>query len=120
MLTWAIMRAVDGAISTGDVVMVSALTFRVLHGSRELGLSLTGAIQQTGVINEALSTIGEDHTILDAPRATVLQSPMGAVDVEIRDLHFSFPDRRKLFRGLNLYIPAGQKVGIVGRSGAGK
>src|SRR5690606_9852524 len=39
MLTWAIRSWQFGSITAGDVVLVSALTFRILHGSRDLALA---------------------------------------------------------------------------------
>lgn len=120
MLVWVVWRAAAGAITTGDVVMISALTFRVLHGSRELGLSLTSATQQTSVIDEALATIGVSPSLTDAPDAFALEVGPGGVEIDIRNLHFAYPNRPKIFSGFDLHIPAGQNVGIVGRSGAGK
>jgi ABC-type multidrug transport system fused ATPase/permease subunit len=40
MLAWAVHAWSRGRISPGDVVVVSALTFRILHGSRDLALAL--------------------------------------------------------------------------------
>src|SRR5690606_30766968 len=41
-------------------------------------------------------------------------------DIEIRNVRFAYPGGRIVFEDFNLHIPAGQKVGVVGRSGAGK
>ncbi|EGG17681.1 hypothetical protein DFA_08677 [Cavenderia fasciculata] len=43
-------------------------------------------------------------------------------DIEIKNLHFTYPSRpnKKIFNGLNLVIPAGSKVALVGSSGGGK
>ena len=45
---------------------------------------------------------------------------MASGDIEFRNLHFSYNDNDAVFKGLNLNIKAGEKIGIVGRSGAGK
>ena len=39
MLIWVINLWLGGVATTGDVVLVSALTFRILHGSRDLALA---------------------------------------------------------------------------------
>jgi ATP-binding cassette subfamily B protein len=39
MLFWAISLWFDVGITAGDVVMISALTFRILHGSSGLVLA---------------------------------------------------------------------------------
>ncbi len=40
--------------------------------------------------------------------------------IELREAGFTLPDGRALFKGLNLNLEAGQKLGIVGRNGMGK
>src|SRR3712207_1143138 len=46
MLVWAVALWSEGRITPGDVVLVSTLTFRVLHSSRDLALSLVDLSQQ--------------------------------------------------------------------------
>ena len=43
----------------------------------------------------------------------------GQYVVEIRDLHFSY-ENRKILDGINLTIPRGKKVAVLGSSGCGK
>lgn len=45
---------------------------------------------------------------------------VSAAQIEFRELHFTYPGGRHVFDGLNLHISPHQKVGLVGRSGAGK
>jgi ATP-binding cassette subfamily B protein len=118
MLTWAIMLWRQGSVTTGDVVIVSALTFRILHGSRDLALALVGTAQQFGVINECLNVIAQPHEVKDPEHNGKLHSALGSIRFE--DVDYTYPDGREVFRHFNLDIPAGQKIGLVGPSGAGK
>jgi len=46
--------------------------------------------------------------------------PTSAIDLEIIDVHFSYPGEAELLTGLSLRVEAGTKTAIVGPSGAGK
>ncbi|ANN76969.1 ABC transporter ATP-binding protein [Bordetella flabilis] len=118
MLFWALYSWRRGTMTTGDVVVVSALTFRILHGSRDLALALVGTAQQFGIIAEMLSVVAQPHGMADAPNAKPYIARGG--EIQFDNVDYAYPDGHHVFRGLNLYIPAGQKVGIVGPSGAGK
>lgn len=116
MLCWAILLWRDSAVTAGDVVMISALTFRILHGSRDLALALVDTSQQMGVISETLRIIVQPYSISDTK--TELKPGRGAI--RFVDVVYRYPEGRTVFDGLNLEIVAGQRVGIVGSSGAGK
>lgn len=116
MLIWTISMWRAGTVSAGDVVLVSALTFRILHGSRDLALTLVDTTQQLGALADTLQTILQLHAIVDADAPLALAQG----DVRFEEVRFAYADRAAVLDGLNLHIPAGQKVGIVGPSGAGK
>jgi ATP-binding cassette subfamily B protein len=116
MLGWAIALWVAEQITPGDVVMVSALTFRILHGSRDLALALVDTSQQMGVIAETLNIIAQPHALSDH------SDEMGPArgHIQLVDLSYAYPSGVQVFNHLVLDIPAGQSVGIVGPSGSGK
>ncbi|WP_106475958.1 ABC transporter ATP-binding protein [Phytohalomonas tamaricis] len=118
MLLWALWRWTEGSITSGDVVVVSALTFRILHGSRDLALALVDISQQFGAIADTLNIIARPHDLDDPQDASRLQVSAGRIDFE--RVSFAYPDGQYVFKDFSLHIPAGQKVGIVGPSGAGK
>lgn len=117
-LVWAIGRWSTGAISTGDVVIISTMTFRILHGSRDLAMAVIDTSQQFSYLRETLDIIGVPQTLNDARDATRLR--VGEGTVELRNVTFGYDPRHPIIHDLSLTVPAGQKVGIVGASGAGK
>jgi ATP-binding cassette subfamily B protein len=118
MLTWALRSWQAGTVTAGDVVVISALAFRILHGSRDLALALVGTAQQFGVIAEMLNVVAQPHDQPDLPELS--DKPIARGTIELRNVNYAYADGRQVFNNLSLTIPAGQKVGIVGPSGAGK
>ncbi len=118
MLTWAISAWRSGNLSAGDVVLVSALTFRILHGSRDLAMALVGMAQEFGVISEMLGAICQAHELQDHANALPASPTRGSI--EFKDVSYSYGDGPRIFERLNLKIPAGQRVGLAGPSGSGK
>jgi len=118
MLIWSILLWRAGSISTGDVVIVSTLTFRILHGSRDLALALVGTAQQFGIINETLKVIAQPHSVQDPDEAARLEVERG--HIVLQNVSYAYPDGHKIFDKLSLEIRPGERVGLVGASGAGK
>ncbi|MDB5890875.1 MAG: transporter related protein [Polaromonas sp.] len=118
MLIWTVESWRAGLTMAGDVVVISALTFRILHGSRDLALSLVDASQQAGVITEMLRVVAVPHQVADKPDAPNFEPGPGEIHME--DVSFHYGEGPPVFSHLNLEIPAGQRLGVVGPSGAGK
>jgi len=116
MLVWAIRSWIGGEVTAGDVVLVSALTFRILHGSRDLALALVDTTQQIGAIADTLRIINQPHGLEDPETALTLEEG----DIDFEHIRFAYPERGPVFEDFSLRIPAGQSVGIVGASGSGK
>jgi ATP-binding cassette, subfamily B, bacterial len=118
MLVWTLVLWSRGSISPGDVILTLAVAFRVLHGSRDLAFAVVNASQFVARIAEAIQLIGEDHKVVDWPGARQLVARGGTIVFD--NVDFSYPDGFQVFRGFNLQIERGQRVGLAGPSGAGK
>jgi ATP-binding cassette subfamily B protein len=107
-----------GEASAGDLVLICSLGFTILHGTRDLAVALVDLTQHIARMKEALAALLVPHDLPDAPNAQVLIPGPGAV--QFRDVTFSYPGRRPVLDHFNLTIAPGQRVGLVGASGAGK
>jgi ATP-binding cassette, subfamily B, bacterial len=118
VLVWSVELWRRGKISTGDVVLTTTLGFTVLHASRDFAMALVDMVQQFAKLGEAVQVLGLPHEMQDAPDARPLVVRGGAIQFE--HVSFSYPSGQHVLKDFILEVPAGQKVGLVGRSGAGK
>ncbi len=57
---------------------------------------------------------------LPEPEAGAKTLPEGVLDISLKDVHFSYEEDREILKGINLNLPAGSFVSLVGESGCGK
>jgi ATP-binding cassette, subfamily B, bacterial len=121
LLGWALLLWREGRATPGDVVLVSSLGFAILHGTRDLAVALVELTQHIARLSEAISTLLIPHALPDAPDAQPLQyRPGRGIPVVCDNVTFAYPGRQPVMNGFNLSIDAGERVGLVGTSGAGK
>ena len=118
VLIWSVELWRRGEISTGDVVLTTTLGFTVLHASRDFAMALVDMVQQFAKLGEAVQVLGLPHEMQDAPDAKPLAIHGGAIS--FKNVFFSYPSGQGVLSNFSLDVPAGQKIGLVGRSGAGK
>jgi ATP-binding cassette subfamily B protein len=118
VLLWAVSLWREGRATTGDVVLTTTLGFTVLHASRDLAMALVELVQQFAKLGEAVHELGLPHEMPDAPDARPLLNLGGSA--ALVKVCFSYPNGARVLQDFTLHIPPGQKIGIVGKSGAGK
>jgi ATP-binding cassette subfamily B protein len=118
LLGWALWLWNQGRATSGDIVLVSSLGFTILHGTRDLAVALVDVTQHVARLAEAVKTLLEPHGMPDRENATELVAKGGRVEFE--KVTFAYPRRRPILDHFDLHIEAGQRVGLVGKSGAGK
>jgi ATP-binding cassette subfamily B multidrug efflux pump len=114
----AIWLWMNGTVSIGHVAAASALCIRLNGMSGWIMWVVIRLFEHFGVIKEGLRASSVDHEVGDAPEAGALQ----VTDATLRFegvIHHYGKDRGGL-DGITLDIAGGEKVGVVGRSGAGK
>jgi ATP-binding cassette subfamily B multidrug efflux pump len=110
---WSTGDMTPGAIAAG-----LALALRISTMSGWVMQTVRGVFENIGVIQESMDTIARPHGILDAPEARPLRVTRGAIRFE--GVTFHYGREEGVFEDLDLSIRPGEKVGIVGASGAGK
>ena len=74
--------------------------------------------EHVGTVQDGIATLSRARGVVDRPDATPLVVTRG--EVRFEDVGFSYGNARQVIEGLNLVIHPGEKIGLVGRSGAGK
>ena len=114
-------------IAPGTLVMMFTYTYTLTMQFDRIGMMLQQINRSLGDAHEMTVILDEPRLVEDAPDAKELVVDAGAIDFE--DIGFSYGARGaaalngngdKLFDEFNLHIAAGQRIGLVGRSGAGK
>jgi len=115
---WALWLWSKGLASVGIVAAAAALTLRLNAMTGWIMWAVTNLFQNLGVISEGMETIAQPITLKDETGADDLNVSQGAI--ELKGLTHHYGRDSGGIDALDLKIPAGQKVGLVGRSGAGK
>jgi ATP-binding cassette subfamily B protein len=102
----------------GDIVLVTALAIGILHSTRDLAVALVDLTQHLARLEEAIGSLLVPHGLPDRPDAVPLRHGSGRVEFE--QVHFAYPGRASVLRDFDLMIQPGERVGLVGYSGAGK
>ncbi|WP_433087839.1 ABC transporter ATP-binding protein [Dactylosporangium sp. CA-052675] len=118
-LVWVVADAAGGRLSVGDIAVFVAAVAGVQGG-------LIGLVGQLGGAYEALLHFGHYRAVLragpDLPVAPAAP-PVPALreGVELRDVWFRYDDAHPwVLRGVDLFLPRGRAVALVGLNGSGK
>jgi ATP-binding cassette subfamily B protein len=118
IIGWTLILWQHGQATVGDIVLITSLAFGILHGSRDLAVALVDLTQHFSRLEEAVGSLLIEHELPDRPGARELVPGPGRVCFE--NVRFAYPGRPPVLNGFDLTIEPGQRVGLVGFSGAGK
>ena len=105
-------------VGAGAVAAAVGLTLRIKSMSQWIMWEVAGLFESIGVVYDGMAMLGKPVAVTDAPDAEVLPRVRGEVAFE--DVTFHYGKGAGVIEGLSLTIRPGEKIGLVGRSGAGK
>ncbi|GAA0827885.1 ABC transporter ATP-binding protein [Streptosporangium amethystogenes subsp. fukuiense] len=117
-LVWAMMQARAGMLTIGDVLMFVAAMAGVQG-------AIGGLVAQLGLAHQHLLLFSHYRHVVgaepDLPLRADQQLPPLSAQIELKDVWFRYgPDHPWILRGVNLTIPRGVSIGLVGLNGSGK
>ena len=126
-----IMLWLDHAIGPGAIAIVMSLAIRLTGMSHWIMWEVNNLFENIGTVQDGINTLSNPQSVRDDENVDMLQVTQGVI--QFNNVGFSYyPGSRNtgsktdhkvtpwIFHNLNIKIEQGEKVGIVGRSGAGK
>lgn len=104
-------------VSIGTIAVGVALALRLQGFSDWIMWEIYSLFENIGTVIDSMTTLANPHTVVDETDAT-LEVTKG--QIEFDNVGFHYGKESGVIDNFNLTIAAGEKIGIVGRSGAGK
>ncbi|MBB6178475.1 ABC transporter ATP-binding protein [Pseudorhizobium flavum] len=107
-----------GEVSVGSVAVAIGLAMRINGMSQWIMWEVSALFEAIGTVYDGMSMMTKPHEVTDKKGAPQLQAKKGHIRYE--NVRFHYGKKKGVIEDLTLDIAAGEKVGLVGRSGAGK
>jgi ATP-binding cassette subfamily B multidrug efflux pump len=116
--TMSIWFWLSGTISVGSIAIAIGLTMRINGMSQWIMWEVSMLFENIGTVFDGMGMMTKPHDIVDTPTAPALQAPRGEIVYD--HVRFHYGKQTGVIEDFSLKIEAGEKIGLVGRSGAGK
>ena len=105
-------------ITVGAIALTLGLVMRIGGMSQWIMWEVTGLFENIGTVYDGMQMMTKKHELTDVENAPALTVTKGEIVYD--DISFHYGKKGGVIEGLSLTIKPGEKVGLVGRSGAGK
>jgi ATP-binding cassette subfamily B multidrug efflux pump len=114
----ALLLWTEDQIGVGAVAAIGAMTLRLNGMSHWIMWEMASLFEQVGTVRDGISTLSRAHMVTDYPDARPIR--IDHADIRFEDVVFCYGGNIPVINHLSLHIRPGEKIGLVGRSGAGK
>ena len=118
MLYVAVMLWQKGLLTIGDFVLIQVYLFAIFDRLTNISQQLKHVYDAIADASEMVAIINEPHGVQDVRGAKPLEVSAG--EIVFKDVDFYFHETRQVLRHFNMTVRAGERVALVGQSGAGK
>ena len=115
----AIWLWLNTVVSVGAIAIAIALCLRINGMSQWVMWEVSGLFENIGVVHDGMSMMPKPHDVNDIPDSEQLVIQQGRIVFEDIDFHYG-KKSSSVIEKLSLTIRPGEKIGVVGKSGAGK
>jgi ATP-binding cassette subfamily B multidrug efflux pump len=107
-----------GQVEVGTVAMALPLAWQIVSASGWVAWQVTNIFENVGTVQEGMLTIARPIALTDRPNAGALVVSRGEISFE--NVRFGYGRETGVLNDFTLKVKPGEKIGLVGRSGAGK
>ncbi|MDB6002793.1 MAG: transporter family protein [Rhizobacter sp.] len=108
----------QGQVGIGAVAAATAMALRLNGISHWMMWEMASLFEHIGTVQDGINTLSRQQAVVDAPGAVPLVVKRG--EVRFEQVGFAYGGKRPVIDALSMTIKPGEKIGLVGRSGAGK
>lgn len=106
------------AVGIGAVAAATAMALRLNGVSHWIMWEMANLFENIGTVQDGIGALARPVAIRDIPDARELQVVRG--EIHFNHLTFSYANGKPVVSDFDLNIRPGEKIGLIGRSGAGK
>ena len=106
------------AVSVGAIAVAIGLALRMNGMSQWIMWEVSALFENIGVVIDGMGMMAKPRDVVDRPESRPLEAKKGRIEFE--HVRFHYGKETGVIEDLTLSIAAGEKIGLVGRSGAGK
>ncbi len=108
----------QGSVDVGVIAMTIPLTWQIASIANSVAVQVTGVFENIGTVQEGMGTIARPLLLADQSDARPLK--IGHGEIRFEHVTFGYGHARGLIKDMSLTIKPGEKIGLIGPSGAGK
>ncbi|MDG1207637.1 MAG: ABC transporter ATP-binding protein/permease [Paracoccaceae bacterium] len=108
----------NGTMTVGQFVAVNAYMIQLTMPLNFLGTVYREIRQSLVDMREMFTLLDQPPEVLDKKGASALK--VGDADLRFEDIHFAYDPERQILKGIDITVPGGKTLAIVGPSGSGK
>jgi ATP-binding cassette, subfamily B, multidrug efflux pump len=107
-------------VGVGAVAAATAMSLRLNGISHWVMWEMANLFEQVGTVQDGINTLSRPQTVLDRPDAVPLRVGRGTLQLQQVCFRYGAASGPMVVDRLSLQVRPGEKIGLVGRSGAGK